>query len=158
MPCSGCGRRRKKRTLTMAVQQAPPPNDLILAQVIDGNRGDHTIVGSATRTRYGQRKDGDVLYVSAADVAMSPRTFKQVTQDPSNVEKESSEPPPPPPQKPIDFTELWGINEERAEKLIEIGARTLSDVFQLGVKRLSEFMPEQTAKGVISRLNERTDI
>lgn len=47
-------------------------------RLVDGNRGDHLIVGWVTKTRYGHKADGDVFLVHRADVAAKPEMFERV--------------------------------------------------------------------------------
>ena len=136
----------------MATQQ-PPEGELVLVQLSDGNRGDHRIVGAATRSEYGYRKDGDQFYAAAADVRKMPALQPVTERAEAVVEPEQEEPPPPPPP-PFDLTEIWGIDEERAEALRERGVRSPNGILAMGENRLSEIMPKSTAARVITEVEK----
>lgn len=65
------------RSNTRGVQNMSA-NDLVMAELIDGNIGTHDIVGVVTKTFYGQRAHGDQFLVHRADLAEMGRKLKFV--------------------------------------------------------------------------------
>lgn len=117
MPCNGCG---GKRTVTPPV--APPisasrsasvsgDGDFVKVRLSDGNRGDHPIIGPATKTRYGYRSDGDVFLVHKADIAARPGAFTPVVEG-VRVPEVAAEAPPEPESivvEPFDPSAIPGM-------------------------------------------------
>lgn len=120
MACSGCGQKRSApppvapaaATRSMAATEAIGDEDWLLHRLVDGNRGDHLIVGFATKTKYGYRTDGDIFLVHRSDVAAEPGKFERVIEGgvllPETPVEETPEPvaiaaevePAPAPEEP----------------------------------------------------------
>lgn len=132
----------------------PPSDTMVMVVLNDGNLGDHSVHGTATKTFYGYRKSGDKFLVASSDQISQPQKF---VLDQPKAEPRKAVAPPPPPKPPFDFTELYGINEERAEKLRVMGVRSLNGLLALGKERLSEIVPEKTATRILSEAKEKLE-
>lgn len=86
MACSGCGQKRTApppvaptaQSRGVGISESQSDEEWSLHRLNDGNRGDHQVVGFATKTKYGYRADGDVFLVHRADVAAEPQKFERV--------------------------------------------------------------------------------
>lgn len=86
MSCSGCSQRRStpapapptSQPRSVGVIESLGDEEWSMHRLVDGNRGDHLIVGWVTKTRYGHKADGDVFLVHRADVAAEPDKFERV--------------------------------------------------------------------------------
>lgn len=143
----------------MASMANVSPDDMVSVELIDGNYGDHPI--SFGGTFYGYRSHGDKFKMLRAhavnlrvvriidnsemlpvfDAPVAPRTvpaappsLAPVTEEPKEAKTITLTP------QVFDFTKIWGINEERAEKLRNIGIRTLSGLLSFDADRLGELL------------------
>ena len=86
MACSGCGQKRSApppvapspQSRAVGLSDSQSDEAWSMHRLVDGNRGDHLIVGWVTKTRYGHKADGDVFLVHRADVAAEPDKFERV--------------------------------------------------------------------------------
>jgi glycosyltransferase involved in cell wall biosynthesis len=72
-------------------------DQVVLAEYMHPNRGQHEVVGGATKTKYGYRGGGEVFMVHIDDIAAQPMYFRQVRLDNVIVPKAEVQLPPPPP-------------------------------------------------------------
>lgn len=70
--------------------------NFVLARYLHPNIGEHTVVGTATGTKYGFRGGGDIFLVHREDVAAQPHLFAPVEQKPTPVPVAARQAPPPP--------------------------------------------------------------
>lgn len=71
-------------------------DQIVLAEYMHPNRGQHEVVGGATKTKYGYRGGGEVFMVHIDDIAAQPMYFRQVRLDNVIVPKADVQLPPPP--------------------------------------------------------------
>lgn len=102
MPCRSCGGSKKSTTINVPLSNPNPVKgiadaDLILITYENPNRGQHKVVGAATKLNYGYRQGGGVerFYVHKDDIAAYPDFFKPFTP-PAVVINEPVETEPPP--------------------------------------------------------------
>lgn len=102
-------------------------NEMLMVIYTHPNRGQHPVYGSATKTKYGYRKQGDRFLVHKDDVAAQPHLFQVVTVE-SRPKPRPAAPPPPQPVKlspapqPIVKQDKPAVEEkhlqEKQEKII----------------------------------------
>jgi len=86
MACSSCGKSRHSAAapkVMMNVSRAAPEMDddsFVMVKLVDGNRGNHPIVGARTRNKYGYRSHGDTFLMHQDDVAAMPGKFQEVVK------------------------------------------------------------------------------
>lgn len=104
MPCRSCGGSKKSVTINVPVSNPNPKQfqgisdaDMILITYENPNRGQHKVVGAATKLNYGYRQGGGAerFYVHKDDIAAYPDFFKPFTP-PAVVINEPVETEPPP--------------------------------------------------------------
>lgn len=106
--CGGNGRSQVQRSqaenvpLILAVPRTPggsaPMTDaeFVLAKYTHPNRGEHAVIGTSTRTKYGFRGGGEIFLVHKDDVEAQPHLFEVIDQKPTPVpEVPRVEPPAP---------------------------------------------------------------
>lgn len=190
MACSGCSKNRapvvepvrtpSMFTMNAAVMPQMSPDDIVWAEIVDGNIGNHHIVGDATKTSYGYRKHGDRIKMVAKDVQIAPRKYriidpdagvtqriiKPVTVAPEPVAIVEVEPvaptivmeETPEPEylawepEVVDFTAIWGINEDRAKVLQDAGIRSIGGLLTMNETKLETLLNVNTttAKRILS--------
>jgi glycosyltransferase involved in cell wall biosynthesis len=189
--CSGCSKNRVQTqapppspsmmTMNGASQSSVGPDDIVTVELIDGNRGNHRIVGDITKTDYGYRKDGDQFKMLGTDASIAPRKVRIVTeQQPANIRQSQPAPLPPAPTpiteaaeivapvaivedepepsfatwepEVVDFTTIWGVNDERAQVLIEMGIRSITGLLTLSESKIETVLEVNTttAKRILS--------
>jgi glycosyltransferase involved in cell wall biosynthesis len=104
VPCRSCGGRGTPPPIKQIVDQGSEEKkvmfsdeSLIKCEYMHPNRGQHSVIGAATRTKYGQRAGGDVFFVHRDDVAAQPMYFRPIQLDNISVPQPTVAPPPPPP-------------------------------------------------------------
>jgi glycosyltransferase involved in cell wall biosynthesis len=109
MPCRSCGGNKKSITIPLGqrtVQQNVVPNmndaDMVLISYENPNRGQHKVVGAATKINYGYRQGGGIerFYVHKDDIAAYPDFFKPFTPPSVIIEQPVVELPPAPAELP----------------------------------------------------------
>jgi hypothetical protein len=88
-------------------------SNIVWVKIIDGNIGDHPIVGNVTRQQYGHRKHGDVIKMMLPDVNAAPHKFMQVP-DPATIPAQIIEPEPTPAPEPTPIFAEWSEPKKRA--------------------------------------------
>lgn len=157
--CGSCGKSDPVMQSPVPIMQAPAnsPDELIEVRLNDGKLGDHGITGHATRRDYGYRRHGEEFLMHRQDVNMQPHIFILISSNPPNRERgEEYVPevkelePPVPLVKADDLTQLWGVNEEKARKLNEMGIFSFNGVRMAPEDMLSELFNERVLKRVKS--------
>jgi glycosyltransferase involved in cell wall biosynthesis len=104
MPCRSCGGRGnpppvKQIILSGNEEQKAMFSDesLVKCEYMHPNRGQHQVVGAATKTKYGQRAGGEVFFVHRDDIALQPMYFRPIQVENIPVPQPAVEAPPPPP-------------------------------------------------------------
>lgn len=157
--CSNCGSSHTSPPVALPAMSSAPggsPDDMVIIILNDGNIGDHSIVGMVSKTFYGYRKHGEEFLMRRSDIAMQPSLFiiqSEVIEVQSVLAETIAaalpkEPPPPPAVPAFDLTSLWGVNIERAQKLQEMGIRTLDGFLNAPSVILNEIFP-------VERIRER---
>jgi len=107
----------QKEESTMADQ------DFVMIRYNHPNRGTHPVVGTATRTKYGVRKQGDQFLVDRRDMVNQPHLFSAIQERP--VPAPAPQPVTPPPPSSIG----WGDLSARVVKILEAeGFTSLDDL------------------------------
>jgi hypothetical protein len=75
-------------------------DQFVWVRLIDGNVGDHQIVGSVTKTRYGYRAHGQLFKMARSDAASKPHAFL-VVPDPNVAQAQPAEVTAPPAPQPF---------------------------------------------------------
>lgn len=100
-----------------------PASETVEVQLIDGNFGDHDI--SVGGTFYGYRKHGETFLMNRRHAEILPRSFRileaVVVDSVPQMDVFAVLPPAP----SFDFTSLPDVTQEQADKLAEMGVRTL---------------------------------
>ena len=170
-----------------ASQQSIGPGDIVTVELIDGNRGNHRIVGDITKRDYGHRAHGQQFKMLVVDATIAPRKVRIVEdKQPAAIRHAQPAPLPPVPtaitesveivapvaimeEEPdpepfavwepevFDFTTIWGINDERAQVLIEMGIRSITGLLTLSESKLETVLEVNTttAKRILSNANEK---
>lgn len=92
--------------------------NVVWVRLSDGNQGDHRIIGHATRTDYGYRKDGDLFKMVQADIRAQPHKYT-VVPDPNvtpasiAIADQSTEAAEP---APVDVAQFVTWQQERRRK------------------------------------------
>ena len=140
------------------VVKAMSDEEYILSKYDHPNRGQHKVVGGATRNFYGHRAGGEVFYVHMDDIKAQPHIYKPVKEAVQQERVEVEEPTPVAPPKPVqaqaepqakaeqpqepqlirDTFLLPGITPEIQEQLTELGATTPEAIYALGAEKLME--------------------
>lgn len=131
-------------------------DETVEVRLIDGNTGDHGIKGRATKTFYGYKKHGDQFLMNRRDVEMEPRAYMILnTLADEQVAVATSEPLQlmPPPIPIFDFTTIKGVTATHAEKLAEMGVRSLEGITRLDDESLQEIFTERQ----LSNLRKQVD-
>lgn len=125
MGCGSCG--GGKKSTSVAPAAAPQmamrggmvtAENVVWVRLSDGNMGDHRIIGHATRTDYGYRKDGDLFKMVQADIRAQPHKYT-VVPDPNvtpasiAIADQSTEAAEP---APVDVAQFVTWQQERRRK------------------------------------------
>jgi len=141
-------------------------SDLVMILYTHPNRGRHRVIGTATRTDYGQRKSGEKFLVKQLDLRTQPHIFRPVEQVRMSVPSMPMPVPPAPsvlgaapelpeeappsfePPEPgaaetetaagLDLQALPGVSKTLAKKLKSKGIQTADDILALGPDGLIE--------------------
>ena len=141
-------------------------SDLVMILYTHPNRGRHRVIGTATRTDYGQRKSGEKFLVKQLDLRTQPHIFRPVEQvrmsvpsmpmpvppapsvlgaipEPPEEAPPSFEPPEPGAAETetaagLDLQALPGVSKTLAKKLKSKGIQTADDILALGPDGLIE--------------------
>jgi len=140
-------------------------SDTVSVELIDGNQGDHPI--SFGGTFYGYHSHGDKFKmlrehavgfrsvriidnsemlptfdapVAPRTVPVAPPTLAEATRQAIMEDEHEEEKTITLTPQVFDFTKIWGINEEREEKLRNIGIRTLDGLLSFDEDRLGELL------------------
>lgn len=156
MGCASCG---KASVPVMEYPQmiASPQmatSETVEVELVDGNFGDHSITGVATKTFYGYRKHGETFLMNRGDAEMQPRSFRileaMVIDDTPQMDV-FSEPLPAP---SFDFTTLPDVTQEQANKLAEMGIRTLGGFSMADQEMLKDIFGARQLKRVLAAVND----
>lgn len=81
----------------------------------------------------------------------------QPLAQPTTVLPAPSLPNPGPPA--YDFIKLWGITDERAEKLRAMGVRTIDGLIMLGAPKIAQLfdLPEMTARRILAEADKQKE-
>lgn len=176
----GCGCKKSKttdiarRTTIRVTAQSQRERENIMAQDENlvlciyqhPNKGDHKVIGPATRTVYGYRGGGTRFYVHKSDIAAAPDLFVPINVMEERRQQMAPPPPPPPPPAPsdeyeeevvFDLQSLPGITPQIAMGLNAMGAHTPEDVLELGVEGLSRIkgIGEKRAEAILAFIEEQ---
>ena len=187
MACSSCGRKSRHSApppkMMMNVSRAAPEmNDeqYVMVRLIDGNRGQHPIIGASTKTKYGYRAHGDTFLVHRDDIAAHPGKFEEAVKQAVAPVAEVKETPPPvlepdaqplraeyavhapvkAPEQPFDLQTVPGVTAAIANQLERMNVHSLEDLADLSlgdliaVKGIAEARAEQIQAYVAEQLEE----
>lgn len=161
MACNGCGQRSKiskelndmynsayKRVISKSINKSYEDGDFIRCVYMSPKKGDHPLVGSATKINYGYRARGDKVIIHRDDLRASPNLFQPVGHFVATQDEEKPLPPPPSPIKESEKKMLEAITEE---KLINFGvvrntSGVLEELNKLGVSVIGEIPGLATEK------------
>lgn len=128
----GCGCANKGRStvrispvtesvpLILAVPKGPngglPMDDseFVLAKYTHPNIGEHPVIGTETRTKYGFRGGGEIFLVHKKDAAAQPHLFSVIDSKPTPVPEQARVEPPPP--EPVQTPVVEPVAEEPKPK------------------------------------------
>ena len=141
--------------------------NMVLCRYLHPNRGQHTVVGGVTKTKYGFRAGGDTFLVRREDADANPHLFAQIESKEIPAAAKPplpSAPPAAPPAAPAAVAEapappdvvtgepeaapdtsvnivgrLPGINAPIAEQLAADGIETADQIIALGVDGLQKY-------------------
>jgi glycosyltransferase involved in cell wall biosynthesis len=111
--------------------------DVMLIRYLHPNKGQHKVVGTATRTVYGFRAGGDTFLVKKADVQSQPHLFQVIQQPAASVPRPTAQAPRPPVpiEAPVprslaqfDPQEIPGIGVDIIKQLNQQGKMTLAQL------------------------------
>lgn len=139
-------------------------DEYVMVELIDGNVGQHPIIGGFTRNRYGYRQHGDKFLIHRSDLTAHPGKFKEVlkaTTIPAGVVEEKPPTPEPQPvegatvkvsyntestadavqepdetERPFDLQTVPGITTTIAQRMEEAGIVTLEQIAALSFDEL----------------------
>ncbi len=140
-------------------------SDMVMARYKHPNRGQHTVVGPATKIKYGFRAGGDVFLVHKDDVRTQPHLYEEIETrevaapvkappapppealpEPEALEAEDTTPPADvitgdsPPVRDINIVgRLPGVTAPIAEQLDADGIETADQVLELGIDGLQKY-------------------
>lgn len=155
--CGSCGGSSQPMQSPVPMMSAPAnsPDEMIMVILNDGKRGDHGIVGHSTQKDYGYRRHGEEFLMHRRDLEMQPHLFILVhSGSPDKERGEEYVPevkelePPVPLVKADDLTLLWGVNEEKARKLNEMGIFTFLGITMAPEDMLTDLFSEKIVKRV----------
>ena len=166
MGCN-CGKNKTAKVPSGALRNVQPQEDympedkdMVMADYTSPNRGQHTVIGSVSGTRYGYRSGGERFLVDKRDVRANPHLFRPVepmdeprrTFDESKrLENERQPEPPPRPipheeppviereeRRPVDvpLDSINGISTSMIPFLNELGIYTVTDVIRTPAEKL----------------------
>ena len=124
--------------------------DFVLIRYIHPNRGQHPVVGPATRTNYGMRAFGDEFLVQRKDVEAVRHLFEELRQTPVPV------PVMPPPTTPPPTSLGWGTLNDKIVKVLEgEGFEGLGDLRGIPTEQLLTIkgIGKATANSIQSQLS-----
>lgn len=184
MPCN-CGGRRiappTQPTRIVSTQRVLEDNmavsdsDLVLVRYMSPNRGQHMVVGGATKRRYGYRGGGEVFYVDRRDISAQPGLFQVITSEIKEDEprKEAQAAPQRLPgeikEKVLIVSEstieeikgghlamIPGATEQIVAQFEEAGITTYEQLQGLGVSGLRKFkgVGEARAKAIMAFIEQ----
>lgn len=165
MPCAGCGQHVTDRpyypnlsqqTVTERSASFPMMNDesFVKVRYDHPNRGDHRVVGPASRIDYGYRAGGDIFLVHKDDVKASPHLFTVIEVERGKVqapiEEKVATPEPTPLTKGeseviheagesiavLDPQSLPGVTPTVAKEMENAGINSLEKILKMGVDGL----------------------
>ncbi|MFG0252978.1 MAG: glycosyltransferase, partial [Phycisphaerales bacterium JB038] len=163
--CRSCGGRKSSpqpyatqalpvRSMNQGAMANVKADDLVTVQLVDGNTAKHPI--SIRGTSYGYRRTGDKFKMLRAHAALDGRIMVLENETPvvqaaepivADAPKPMEPPAPRPAQEepslPIELPEvvkIWGINEERAEKLKEIGVDSIESFREADPEEIRELL------------------
>ena len=122
-----------------------------MVRLVDGNRGDHAIIGHVTKQRYGHRSHGDTFLVHVDDIAAVPGAFERV-QKVEVVPAAPQQDTPPPAlvvSEPVQHTEATteasfdlqtvpGVTPSIARQLEQLSVDSFESLAKLSVTDLME--------------------
>lgn len=181
----GCGCKGGKAKVSTSTQQqaamlskavAPQEvqnmtdGDLVMIRYTHPNRGEHSVVGSATRTRYGMRSGGDTFLVNRADVAAQPHLYEIVgapAVTASQIAPQRSAPPPPDAVRDepaptmavsFDMRSISGITDKIAAQLVTAGKTSVSDLKAMTLDEWAALkgVSKARAQQIVDTLSELT--
>lgn len=93
--------------------------------------------------------------VQESTPVMQPQQATPVVQSIAPPMQPARNPGPP----AYDFVKLWGITEERADKLRTMGVRTLDGLIMLGAPKIAQLfdLPEMTARRIIAEADKQKE-
>lgn len=128
--------------------------DLIMVRYEHPNKGQHAVVGSMTKTKYGFRAGGDSFLVKKADIDAQPHLFKVIEHRPE-APKQTIAPPSAP--RPIGqkISELPGVSQNIADMLEADGLVMTTDLSDLTADDLTKYkgIGKVTAETIIKAVN-----
>lgn len=132
-------------------------DEMVMVRYEHPNRGMHTVVGPATRTNYGMRRNGDTFLVNKADVAAARTLFAPIETERVGVPATPQPVPPAPvkvkvvvPDEPEPILAVIDENEMVIQQTKSAGVMEKLDLQTLpGVS--AQIAEGMIAKGLVSR-------
>lgn len=112
---------------------------LVLVQLVDGNKGNHGIIGPSKRN-YGYRSDGDRFYVEQSDAALmiaAGQIIAVENTDAPQAARQGEAPLPIFAEPDSNLLDITGINQEKLDILRKGGHASLDYLAQADVESLS---------------------
>ena len=121
--------------------------DFVMIKYMHPNTGTHPVIGTATRTRYGMRRNGDQFLVDRRDVTAQSHLFVPVEERPVPTPPAKTVTPPPPSSKG------WGSLSKKVVKVLEgEGFSSLDDL--KGIDNIQLLAISGIGKATVSKIVE----
>ena len=121
--------------------------DFVMIKYMHPNTGTHPVIGTATRTRYGMRRNGDQFLVDRRDVTAQSHLFVPVEERPVPTPPAKTVTPPPPSSKG------WGSLSKKVVKVLEgEGFSSLDDL--KGIDNVQLLAISGIGKATVSKIVE----